>query len=219
MLTRVDPVAGEASASHITPDGLVLSGPLSRVQAGEGTLGEANPAEVGEVIGIAVRDGFFSWDATQPVGASPERRDRTVGLVVAITAEESSGTGGAEPARADTITVVSLGEASPLVKELVAQIEGLVSQAAARPVDAEEAKAILGAKALYARLLPSMTPEALEKGPCLAQQLIPGWSADIAHDPRTAADADPRNMCRAFSAGKTRHLVELAPNGDFIQIR
>lgn len=217
---RVDPTTGEAMASRITPDGLVLSGLIARVRAGEGTLGEANPAEVGEVIGIASRDEFFSWEGTQPVGASPEARDRTVALVLAITAEEGRpGTVTAEPARSNTITVVSLGEASPLVTELVAQVDGLVSQAEARPFDGESARAILAAKALFAKKRSTMTPEALELGPCLAAELMPGWSADIAHDPRTAADDDPRNMCRAFARGTTRNLVELAPNGDFIQIR
>lgn len=235
LFTVVAPEGAGVTRSSITPDGLVLTGPISDVEAGKGALGEANPAEVGEVIGIAVRDGFFSWESTLPVvGASAERRDRAVALVLAITAEPgrpavgtaeqgSPGTGAAEPelgpTMSNTVTVVSLQEAPPMVKELIAQVRGLVSQAAARPFDRETAGAILAAKALLAGKRRTMKPGELDGGPCLAEELIPGWSADVAHDPRAAADDDPRNMCRSFGAGDTRHLVELAPNGDFIQVR
>jgi len=57
-----------------------------------------------------------------------------------------------------------------------------------------------------------------ESGPCLAEQLIPDWVADIAHHPRQPVDDLPENQCISFKEGKTHHFVELDTEGNFIRI-
>lgn len=53
-------------------------------------------------------------------------------------------------------------------------------------------------------------------GPCLSNDLMPDWVADVAHKPRQPIDDLPQNQCPAF--GKTaRHFVELNPQGEFIR--
>ncbi len=54
-------------------------------------------------------------------------------------------------------------------------------------------------------------------GPCLTNNLMPDWVADIAHDPREPIDDLPENQCSAFREGEARHFVELDPDGDVIQ--
>lgn len=61
----------------------------------------------------------------------------------------------------------------------------------------------------------------LERGPCIAEELtaVPGWSVDIAHDPRQPVDEDPFNQCQLFRRGKTHHFVELDPDGELIRVK
>jgi hypothetical protein len=59
--------------------------------------------------------------------------------------------------------------------------------------------------------------EDLSKGPCLSNDLIPDWVADIAHNPRTAVDDNPANQCPAYLAGTAHHFVELDPEGNLIR--
>lgn len=55
-------------------------------------------------------------------------------------------------------------------------------------------------------------------GPCLSNDLMPNWVADIAHDPRRAIDDLPENQCQAFREGRARHFVELDQNGDVLTV-
>lgn len=56
----------------------------------------------------------------------------------------------------------------------------------------------------------------LNKGPCLSNEVAPGWVCDIAHNPRESIDNDPANQCPAY--GKTaNHFVELDPQCNFIR--
>jgi hypothetical protein len=48
---------------------------------------------------------------------------------------------------------------------------------------------------------------------------MPGWVADIAHDPRQEIDNDPANQCQNFLSGEAQHFVELDPEGNLIQAR
>ena len=59
----------------------------------------------------------------------------------------------------------------------------------------------------------------MSNGPCIAEELedVPGWSVDVAHDPRQEVDNDPANQCQAFRDGRTTHFVELDENGDLIR--
>ncbi len=54
-------------------------------------------------------------------------------------------------------------------------------------------------------------------GPCIAEELMPGWVADIAHNPRQAVDNLPENQCQNFRNGKAQHFVELDPEGNVIR--
>lgn len=83
------------------------------------------------------------------------------------------------------------------------------------PVNNDETRAVKAAKELYEKEKENIAN--LEKGPCLAQEIIPDWSADIAHQPRQAVDDDPANQCQAFREGKTHHFLELDPDGNFLR--
>lgn len=54
-------------------------------------------------------------------------------------------------------------------------------------------------------------------GPCLAEEIIPGWCVDVAHAPREEIDNLPQNQCQSWLAGRVRHFVELDPEGNVIR--
>ncbi|MBI2595437.1 hypothetical protein HYW46_01735 [Candidatus Daviesbacteria bacterium] len=56
-------------------------------------------------------------------------------------------------------------------------------------------------------------------GPCLTNDLLPGWVADIAHTPRQKIDDFPENQCSAFREGRAKHFVELDPDGNVIKVQ
>lgn len=56
-------------------------------------------------------------------------------------------------------------------------------------------------------------------GPCLSNALMPGWVADIAHNPREPIDDLPENQCPAFREGRASHFVELDVEGNLIRAR
>ena len=56
-------------------------------------------------------------------------------------------------------------------------------------------------------------------GPCLTNDLLPGWVADIAHNPRQAVDDLPENQCKAYIEGRAKHFVELDPEGHVIKVQ
>lgn len=93
----------------------------------------------------------------------------------------------------------------------------VVSGSAALQVKAQADKtlAISKAKALW-RVQFSLG-EDLSDGPCLSNNVIKDWVADIAHDPREAVDDLPENQCSAYRDGTAKHFVELDPSGELIQ--
>lgn len=56
----------------------------------------------------------------------------------------------------------------------------------------------------------------LSAGPCLAEDLILNWSADIVHNPRIPADNYDVNRCRRYISGVTKHLVEITEDGAIV---
>lgn len=54
--------------------------------------------------------------------------------------------------------------------------------------------------------------------PCLAEQVIPGWSCDLVHEPRTADDDKLENQCASFQNGVTKHLVEVDGNCNQVNV-
>lgn len=60
--------------------------------------------------------------------------------------------------------------------------------------------------------------EDFSTGPCLSNDLTPGWVADIVHNPRTKEDDLPQNQCQAFLEGRAKHFVELDLNGALVRV-
>lgn len=60
--------------------------------------------------------------------------------------------------------------------------------------------------------------EDFTRGPCLSNEIAPGWVCDIAHDPRQDIDNKPENQCSAYREGKAQHFVELDENCDIIKV-
>lgn len=81
------------------------------------------------------------------------------------------------------------------------------------PVVNDETRAVQAAKKLYEE----KKGKELFTSQCLADEIIPGWAADIAHQPRTAEDEDPANQCAAYREGRVQHFVELDPDGNFLR--
>ena len=75
--------------------------------------------------------------------------------------------------------------------------------------------AIAAAKTLFVNAEASGAD--LSNGPCLSNNLMSDWVADIAHNPRTEVDDQPENQCSAYREGKAHHFVELDTNGQFIR--
>lgn len=58
---------------------------------------------------------------------------------------------------------------------------------------------------------------ALIEGPCLSDEIIPDWVADVAHTPRQPVDDLPENQCSAYNSGIAHHFVELDVAGRIIR--
>ena len=56
-------------------------------------------------------------------------------------------------------------------------------------------------------------------GPCLAEEVMKGWSADIVHNPREKEDDQPENQCQYYLKGKTKHFIELSLKGDLVRAK
>ncbi|MBI5037597.1 MAG: hypothetical protein HZC01_02760 [Candidatus Kerfeldbacteria bacterium] len=80
---------------------------------------------------------------------------------------------------------------------------------------ADKDLAIVKAQELWRKALLEGTD--LSAGPCLTNQAIPDWVADVAHNPRQAIDDDPANQCSAYRDGTVRHFVEIDLAGNVIR--
>jgi hypothetical protein len=85
--------------------------------------------------------------------------------------------------------------------------------------DDERQQAIEAAQAVYAAQAAAGVD--FTNGPCISDELedVPGWSVDVAHDPREDIDDQPENQCQAYREGRTAHFVELDPDGNLIRAR
>lgn len=81
---------------------------------------------------------------------------------------------------------------------------------------AEQRRAIDGAKALYEKR--KADGKSMSRGPCLGE-IMPGWVADVVHNPRQPIDEDPDNQCRDYLKGKAEHFVELDLDGNVVRVR
>lgn len=61
----------------------------------------------------------------------------------------------------------------------------------------------------------------LSNGPCLSNEIAPGWVCDVAHSPREPVDNLPENQCsawrEAYQRGEILHFVEVDPDCNFIR--
>ena len=74
--------------------------------------------------------------------------------------------------------------------------------------ESDEEEAIAKAKEQY-EILKSQGLE-MSNGPCLSNEIIPDWVADVAHDPREDIDDLPENQCPAYGINAS-HFVEVDP--------
>lgn len=58
-----------------------------------------------------------------------------------------------------------------------------------------------------------------DSGPCLTNDLLPNWVADLVHRPRQSIDDLPENQCQAYLEGRARHFVELDLEGSLVRIK
>ncbi|MDO8618863.1 MAG: hypothetical protein Q7R49_02835 [Candidatus Daviesbacteria bacterium] len=59
----------------------------------------------------------------------------------------------------------------------------------------------------------------LSTGPCLSNDLLPDWVADLVHNPRQAIDDFAQNQCSAYLEGRATHFVELDLSGNVARIK
>jgi hypothetical protein len=85
----------------------------------------------------------------------------------------------------------------------------------ATAVVSDRDRAIAAAEQLYAQQKAQGVD--FSQGPCLSDEVIPDWAADVAHNPRQPVDDQPQNQCASYRAGKTHHFVELDPEGNLIR--
>lgn len=82
-------------------------------------------------------------------------------------------------------------------------------------VKGDEAAAIEAAQKIFSEKISAGVD--MSSGPCLADEVIDDWAADVAHSPRQAIDNLPENQCQSFRDGKVKHFVELDPEGKFLR--
>ena len=80
---------------------------------------------------------------------------------------------------------------------------------------AERERAIALAQEVYAQKKAAGTD--FSNGPCLSEDLMEGWVADIVHSPRQPVDDAPENQCQSYRSGRAFRLVELDPDGNVIR--
>lgn len=59
----------------------------------------------------------------------------------------------------------------------------------------------------------------MSSGPCLTNDLMPGWVVDVVHTPREVSDDLPENQCQAYREGRATHFVELDQSGNLVRVR
>lgn len=58
----------------------------------------------------------------------------------------------------------------------------------------------------------------LSNGPCLSNNVAPGWVCDVAHNPRLPVDNLVQNQCEAYVKGLASHFVEVDENCHVIRV-
>jgi hypothetical protein len=206
-------IQGWGVVETITPDGLVQFESSSKTSAPHASpiLGQGSAQDLRGLLTGASQAGFFDWKATYrpaTVGIDP----LTQGLEI-WSQQNRDGSWTLH----NKVTVVAGGKPPTQFTKLFAQCAAFAAGARVSLFPTETARAILAAKALAAKVRWSYSVDAWAKGPAISQEVIPGWAADIAHNPRQAVDDLPQNQALSLRQGKVKHFVEISPEGDFIR--
>ncbi len=59
----------------------------------------------------------------------------------------------------------------------------------------------------------------LSDGPCLSNDLLEDWVADLVHNPRIPEDDLAENQCAALLDGTSTHYVELDLEGNVVRVK
>lgn len=59
----------------------------------------------------------------------------------------------------------------------------------------------------------------LSDGPCLSNDLLEDWVADLVHNPRIEEDDLAENQCAALLDGTATHFVELDLEGNVVRVK
>ncbi|MBI4037229.1 hypothetical protein HY385_02300 [Candidatus Daviesbacteria bacterium] len=59
----------------------------------------------------------------------------------------------------------------------------------------------------------------MDNGPCLTNDLMPGWVVDVIHNPRQTVDNLVENQCQAYLEGRATHFVELDTTGNLVRVQ
>lgn len=101
---------------------------------------------------------------------------------------------------------------------ITAAVTLLVNNATSKSPSKNEAdQATNQAKFLYQQK--KARGEDIESGPCLSNALMPGWVADIVHNPRQQIDDLPENQCAAYREGQAQHFIELDLEGNLVRAK
>ena len=92
----------------------------------------------------------------------------------------------------------------------------LFPQGNEKAIDSED-KIVAESKALFRKSLQAGTD--MSVGPCLTNDLKPGWVVDIVHSPRQPIDNFSHYQCQAYLEGRAKHIVELDTAGNVVKVR
>lgn len=60
----------------------------------------------------------------------------------------------------------------------------------------------------------------LTDGPCLSEEIAPGWVCDVVHNPRIdLIDNNPKNRCKNYGKKGTKHYVEVTEKCKLIKAK
>lgn len=59
----------------------------------------------------------------------------------------------------------------------------------------------------------------ISDGPCLSNDLMDDWVADLVHEPRILEDDLIENQCAAFIDGTATHFVEVDLKGNIVRVK
>lgn len=114
------------------------------------------------------------------------------------------------------LAVILLTSGSLLYFDKKSNVYDTTTQNYKKGVNAEVDRAVGQAKLIYAQKRQQGLN--LSSGPCLSNDLQPGWVADLVHNPRAPVDNLPQNQCSTYLSGRATHFVELDLDGNLVRV-